>query len=227
MPAYYRAPAAGFVRDDPDRIVGRLTLQSATSGFYQQQHAQTEAWRVQVAALVHALTALEKDAFDLDAHVLLEYPIPRRGKRVDCVLLAGGLVIAIEFKCGAATYAREAAEQVEDYCLDLRDFHEQSKARVLIPVLVSTEAPQRPEPGDPVVESVGPVWCANAANLGQRLSSIVSRYRQADPVPIAPSAWDRSNYLPTPTIIESAQALYAGQNVREISRCHAGVHNLT
>jgi DUF2075 family protein/broad-specificity NMP kinase len=33
--------------------------------------------------------------------------------------------------------------------------------------------------------------------------------------------------VPTPTIIEAARVLYEGQNVREISRCHAGAENLT
>lgn len=37
----------------------------------------------------------------------------------------------------------------------------------------------------------------------------------------------KSEYRPTPTIIEAASALYAGHNVREISRSHAGAENLT
>ena len=42
-----------------------------------------------------------------------------------------------------------------------------------------------------------------------------------------PKRWDKSDYSPTPTIIEAAQSLYAGNNVREISRCHAGIDHLT
>ncbi len=227
MPAYYRSTVDAFLRDDTAKIVGRLTLRSARSGFYQQQHAQTEAWRVQIAALAGALRAVEGGVLEAGGQILLEYPIPRRGKRVDAVLLANGLVIAIEFKCGATGYATEAVRQIEDYCLDLRDFHEASRGRVLVPLLVCTEAPDRPEPAGAVVDSVAPVWCANAATLGRCLSAIVRRYDPADGVPVDPVRWDRSNYLPTPTIIEAAQALYAGQNVREISRCHAGAHNLT
>lgn len=45
--------------------------------------------------------------------------------------------------------------------------------------------------------------------------------------PIDLREWIHSEYLPTPTIIEAAQHLYAGQNVREISRSHAGSENLT
>jgi putative protein kinase ArgK-like GTPase of G3E family len=38
---------------------------------------------------------------------------------------------------------------------------------------------------------------------------------------------NESKYFPTPTIIEAAQSLYSGQNVKEISRSHAGAENLT
>src|SRR5207249_7153094 len=45
--------------------------------------------------------------------------------------------------------------------------------------------------------------------------------------PIPPKAWDNSPYHPVPTIIEAAEALYAGHNVSEIAHSHAGAINLT
>ncbi|MEG1726138.1 MAG: DUF2075 domain-containing protein, partial [Anaerovoracaceae bacterium] len=39
--------------------------------------------------------------------------------------------------------------------------------------------------------------------------------------------WEDSEYLPTPTIIEAAQALYRGHNVHDITRSDAGAENLT
>ena len=43
---------------------------------------------------------------------------------------------------------------------------------------------------------------------------------------IVPSVWDDSVYRPVPTIIEAAEALYAGHDVREIARSHADAKNL-
>jgi hypothetical protein len=40
-------------------------------------------------------------------------------------------------------------------------------------------------------------------------------------------AWENSAYLPTPTIVEAAQALYRGHNVQDITRSDAGAENLT
>lgn len=232
MPAHYRANCDEFLAADAYRIVGRLTAQAAVAGFFQQQHSQTEAWQVQIECLQLALQQARAEmrfrgSPSADWHILLEYPIPRRGKRVDCVLLANGLVITIEFKCGATGFSPDAIEQVEDYCLDLRDFHQQSCGRVQVPLLVCTHASERTEPQDGITDSVAPTWLANATNLGQRIIDILDRYRPVNAMAIDADSWDHSDYLPTPTIIESAQALYAGQNVREISRCHAGVHNLT
>ena len=41
------------------------------------------------------------------------------------------------------------------------------------------------------------------------------------------SKWENSEYLPTPTIVEAAQALYRGHNVHDITRSDAGAENLT
>ena len=47
------------------------------------------------------------------------------------------------------------------------------------------------------------------------------------PQPINAEDWAASSYKPTPTIIEAAQALYRGHDVREISRSEAGAENLS
>jgi len=226
MPAHYRATSDEFLNDDPDRIVGRLTAQAARAGFYQQQHAQTEAWQRQIDCLRRALQTPELKGKAESCHVLLEYPIPRRGKRVDTVLLVDRLILVLEFKCGATQYARDAIEQVEDYCLDLRDFHEQSAGRVLVPFLVCTQASEKEVPSEAVADWVAPTWLVYRENLAARLAFAIARYEPQHGEAIDAERWDQSSYNPTPTIIESAQALYAGQNVQEISRCHAGAYNL-
>jgi hypothetical protein len=160
-------------------------------------------------------------------HLVLEYPIPRRGKRIDAVILADTLILVVEFKCGARRYDREAQVQVEDYCLDLRDFHAESHNRTLVPILVATHAENLGAPAGDVHDSLAPLWHANAESLGPLVELISSRYQSRSQDRIDPTRWAGAQYRPTPTIIEAARALYQGQNVREISRCHAGAENLT
>ena len=74
-------------------------------------------------------------------HIFFEFAIPRMGKRVDVVLLVGDIIFVLEFKVGESSYPLHAVDQAIDYCLDLKNFHEQSHERKIVPILVSTDAP--------------------------------------------------------------------------------------
>jgi hypothetical protein len=71
----------------------------------------------------------------------LEYSIPRRAKRIDAVIVTDDLIFIIEYKDRETEYERSYVTQVEDYCLDLRDFHFESKDRLIIPVVLCPNAP--------------------------------------------------------------------------------------
>ena len=222
MPALYSDLVSNFLQTEDDAIVG--TLSSVANRAQTTITAeQLQSWRDQLRILRHAVAAPESAGW----HVLLEYPIPRRGKRIDAVILAESLILVLEFKCGARSYEREARIQVEDYCLDLRDFHAASRARTLVPILVASHASQPQVTfGDPV-DWVAPTVLTNANSLKATLQTVVRRYSSPDAAPLDPDRWNHSEYSPTPTIIEAARVLYEGQNVREITRCHAGAKNLT
>ena len=49
----------------------------------------------------------------------------------------------IEYKVGANDYQKHAIDQVLDYALDLKNFHEGSHNRTIVPILVATKAPAR------------------------------------------------------------------------------------
>ena len=70
-------------------------------------------------------------------------------------------------------------------------------------------------------------YSANASNLASVLCSAFEAEHDAASAPIDPNAWDNSPYRPVPTIIEAAETLFAGHNVREIAHSHAGATNLT
>ncbi len=65
---------------------------------------------------------------------------------------------------------------------------------------------------------------ANRNNIGKVMNTVFEKYEQPafDYV-----AWESAVYMPTPTIIEAAQALYSNHHVEEISRSDAKAHNLT
>ena len=49
-------------------------------------------------------------------------------------------MFVIEFKVGEQKYYRSDIEQVWDYALDLKNFHEPSHKALTVPILIATEA---------------------------------------------------------------------------------------
>ena len=63
----------------------------------------------------------------LDGTLFLEFVVPRIGSRLDVVLISGPVIFAIEFKVGESDYRQADVNQVWDYALDLKNFHETSR----------------------------------------------------------------------------------------------------
>lgn len=209
------------------RVMGILHNGSTATGFAELKERQTEAWQVQLDALKAAAAELIEWRHEARQWgVLLEYPIPRRQKRVDAVLLAGDIILCLEFKTGEQVHQRSTARQVEDYALDLRDFHAQSNGRVIVPIAMTVRAKSVDLELDLTDEDeVKHVVQACGIDLQHKIKQVVDRYSLSIEQ-IDVQKWNDSAYHPVPTIIEAAEALYAGHDVREIARSHAGAENL-
>jgi len=179
---------------------------------------QRGAWQHQIEAIKRILPSLPS------ADILFEFVIPRMGKRADVVLLTGGLVFVLEYKTGEASYPRHAIEQALDYATDLKNFHEGSHHRKIVPVLVSTKAQRVPINDDWFDDDVSHVQCTNDDSLPELIDYFVTNHGSAD---LDHASWIASTYKPTPTICEAAQALYAGHDVSDISRSDGGAINLS
>ena len=147
------------------------------------------------------------------------------GKRADAIIILDGVVFVVEFKVHATSFDAAAIEQVTDYALDLKNFHSNSHSRVLIPVVVATDAPPRPIQLDLFTRDVAEPVLSNGRNLAELLTAAASRFK--DLSPMSPEEWIAGVYKPTPTIIEAAQALYRSHRVDEITRSDADAKNLT
>jgi hypothetical protein len=211
--AYYAAPIHVFLYDDPLAIIGRLAEQHQ----FELEDLQKSAWRAEIDLLKQTLVSKV-------GYIFFEFSIPRMGKRVDVILLINGIVFVLEFKIGESGFPSYALEQVMDYALDLKNFHQTSHDRPIVPVLVSTKAQGPISPLNAHPDGVYEPQKTNALQLSECLRTCLETIH-ADP--IDPIAWQAGGYKPTPTIIEAAQALYRGHNVRDISRSDAGAKNLS
>jgi len=214
--AFYSASVAQFLDESADQVLGAL----ARSNTFDTSQTQRNAWLEQISIFQQSL----RSDLHRTGHLFFEYSIPRMGKRVDAVLILGGAVFVIEFKVGERNYPRHAIDQVEDYGLDLKNFHSGSHDKAVVPVLAATEAEA----------SSNHLFCAEdklysplLVNKETLVPTIDSCVREIDAPRFDAEEWANSIYRPTPTIVEAAQALYRGHNVGEITRSDAGAENLS
>ena len=212
--AYYEAPATLLARTPISSILGSLV----SHHHFEVDLKQRDAWVEQIEDLKELAVAIP------EVHFFLEFAIPRMGKRADVIVLAHGIVFVLEYKVGAREYARSAIDQVLDYALDLKNFHEGSHERPIVPILVATEAPPEPLNIEAWSDKVARPFLANSETLLPYMQSMMKRLGSFD---LDPVTWAASPYKPTPTIVEAAQALYQGHDVQDISRSEAGAENLS
>ncbi|WP_111710146.1 DUF2075 domain-containing protein [Lutibacter citreus] len=211
--AYYSNTISAFIKEDPSKILGELSLNHT----HALEELQRNAWLGEISILKDQLKDFP------DGQVYFEFAIPRMGKRVDNIVIINDTVFILEFKVGDYEYGNHAIEQVIDYTLDLKNFHEGSHYKKLIPVLISTNAPDF-ENDQEQIDNLYTAARVNKNNLGDYLNEVVENSKEDR---IDPIEWETSIYKPTPTIVEAAQALYKGHNVQEISRSDSGAINLS
>jgi hypothetical protein len=217
--AWWSGDAAELLASEPEAIVRRLALRLVET-HHLNRDTQLHAWRQQIALLRLATRGLHGTW-----RVLFEYPLLRLGRRIDTVLLTEAAILVLEFKVGATTISTLDRQQTEDYALDLFDFHAESRAHPVVPILVPTQA-MAPAVQWPLLwHGVTPVFVASAATLGSLLQDITARI-PAQLQPLDADAWEDAPYRPVPTIIEAATMLYNRHGVGDIAAARADVGNL-
>lgn len=210
---WYGASIAEFLAASSEAILGQLAFNCD----FALIPTQRDAWFAQIEFLRSRLN-------DLSGSVFFEFNIPRMGRRIDVVLVIGPALFAIEFKVGEKAFDRAAIDQVWDYALDLKNFHEASHDASIIPILVATEATACPPihlHADP--DKLYRPIVVDPHNFRTALELALSAVSGAA---VDAQVWSHASYHPTPTIIEAARSLYAQHSVEAIARFDAGAQNL-
>ncbi len=212
---YYSDSIENFLITSVNEILGKLTNEFEFS----IEPTQRNAWLDEIKILQKTLSSFQ-------GHIYFEYSIPRMGQRVDVIALIGSVVFVLEFKVGEKEFTSHAIEQVWDYALDLKNFHETSHNLFIAPILIATKSiisvlnidltPQHDN-------ILSPIKC-NPDTLYDVIQNVLSL---AEGNNIDYSDWEKGRYRPTPTIIEAAMALYNNHSVNDISRRDADAINIS
>ena len=212
--SYFSDYTSNFLTADESSILGELVR----SHTFNLNELQRNSWIKEISILKLSL----EDHYN--SYICLEYSIPRMGKRADAVLLVNNVVVILEFKVGSSTYNSGDLDQALDYALDLKNFHEQSHDKIILPVLVATDAENTNNELKKYDDDIYLPIKLNQHNLSE-VFEFINRINSSNEI-IDPIKWINSIYKPTPTIIQAAQALYTGHNVSEISRSDSHAFNL-
>src|SRR6185437_6480492 len=212
---FYSDTISNFVTSSTNEIFGAISSNSD----FPDEPTQKGAWRQEIKTLKEVLQ-------NYNGRIFFEYSIPRMGRRIDVVLIIQNVIFVIEFKVGEKDFYQGAVDQVWDYALDLKNFHETSHVNLIAPVLVCTESKSafsfiREMPHQDNL--LFPIK-TNEENLSAVIKTVLDF---ADGENINEDSWAGGRYSPTPTIIEAAMSLYSGHGVEEIARTDASAINLS
>ncbi|MFH0975886.1 MAG: DUF2075 domain-containing protein [Spirochaetota bacterium] len=211
--SFYSDSILNFLKSSDNEIIGKLSRNP-----FGAEETQVNAWAEQIRILKQIL-------LKYDGAVYFEFSIPRMGQRIDTVILIKGVIFILEFKVGEKDFKASNIDQVWDYALDLKNFHETSHNFFIAPILIATEAKHtnpfvvKTTKNDKLLEPIK----ANPQLLTKVIEQVLAF---ANVERIEPDKWEKGTYRPTPTIIEAAMALYNGHSVEEIAKCESDDINL-
>src|ERR1019366_1056009 len=213
---FYSNTISNFLNESNNEIIGSLSINNQ----FDSDKTQLDAWKSEIDILKETLQHFQ-------GQILFEFSIPRMGRRIDVVLIIENVIFVLEFKVGEKDFLSSALDQVWDYALDLKNFHETSHKHLIAPVLIPTEAknilsnivvtPHNDNLLFPIKACV--------INLKEVIRNVLSFSDDLENINL--ENWSSGKYHPTPTIIEAAMALYNSHSVADISRNDATAINLS
>ena len=212
---FYQSDIATFLTEDTNTIFGQMSRADEMD----TASTQKFAWEQEITLMKQVLAPYSTE----QGWILFEYTIPRLGKRIDVVVLLQERVFVIEFKAGEENFLHQDVDQVLDYALDLKNFHQGSADRAIIPILVATESKQHStlcqlsHYDDDIYEPL----LTDAEHLSDIFQLVLAENIPSKSYNIALCDWARSRYAPTPTIIEAARSLYLNHSVADITKSEA------
>jgi len=212
--SFFASSGADFITTNPQAILGALSIRVGMEHAGDESQ-QIKAWGRQIVLLQNALDQLDTPPDG----VLLELPLFRLERRIDAIVLANGSIICLEFKIGSRSFGSADIAQTVDYALCLRDFHSASGDHPIYPILCADSAPDDLCLRDlQLTDHVAGCTLVNGKGLSEALQAIMIEGNG--------QSWDwerfdAAPYNPTPNIVSTARALYAGHSVAEIGRADA------
>lgn len=226
--AWYYGTREEFLGEEREAIANQLAGRAANESL-EIEAAQAEEWQQSVDVLQRSLDeripvlreALLAPGSESVQHVILEFDFHRRGLRMDCLLLADGVLFVIEFK--RTKVQRADRDQVMTYAVNLLEFHRvtrewcDTKGAVVVPILALTNGRITAPIAWPGLAGHSwpslankPLECdrdslKNAIRLGLQ--------NRRSNVGVSRTDWLDSSFSPSSSILDATLSLYGNHDV--------------
>jgi len=127
--SYYSNTITEFLTTPIEELLGTLSMNNE----FTLEQTQQYAW-------LEEINILKKILLPFKGTIYFEYSIPRMGRRIDVIIIIKSVIFILEFKIGEKEFKRNEIDQVMDYALDLKNFHETSHNQFIVPILIATSA---------------------------------------------------------------------------------------
>lgn len=212
---YYSDTITDFMKRSVNEIIGQLALSTS----HDINDETSQSWVSEIEVMRAAIAPYEGRG-----SIYFEYNIPRMGRRADVIAVIDDFIFVIEFKTAEQKFTHDAVNQVWDYALDLKNFQEGSRDRILIPILVAPNEKNKNCRSDlkHFEDNVYEPLMSNAVSLQGCIDKVLTSIPHISQFSAERDEnWAKSGYEPTPTIIEAAIALYEENTVEDITK-HGG-----
>lgn len=232
-PAWYCGSREEFLAAPRDTIANQLAGRAADESL-EIESSQSEEWRRSVELLQKSLderipvlhAALNAPGCESVRHVILEFDFHRRGLRMDCLLLADGVLFVVEFK--RSKIQRADRDQVMRYAVNLLEFHRVTQefcnsenGAIVVPIIALTEG----RVNSPVLwpSLAGHSWPSMAhkpmecdsKSLQDAIRIGLQNRRSKVSIPLFD--WLDSPFKPSSSILDATLSLYGNHDVVAIS----------
>ena len=205
-----------FLSLNTEELRGRLT-DKFSYAHSSLSSSQSGAWNKE-------FEDLKKAVIGRSGRIIFEYSIPGMQKTIDVVLLTDNKIYVIEYKVNSESYNDQDIRQTNGYALRLKYFHSRSNDNLIVPILVATEANDRPahfgwSKDDMVLKTV----LCNSDNLSSTIDAVNTQFPTPPDDLSWVDQWEKGVYKASPSIIEAIRNIWREKNVEAFKNSEANV----
>lgn len=190
-------------------------------GELKERNPQIKAWETEIESLRVAL----KEYAHIQGQIIFEFGIPGFMKVIDVVILLGNHILVLEYKDGSKEFFKSDENQVLGYAYRLKYYHDKSKDKRIVPILVATDAESTELELKETEDGVYKLVKTNEKDLKTIIDKIIERIKN-EPTNCHLDWLSKGIFKESPDIIQYITHIWDENEVEGLESREKGRHNI-